>query len=145
MTETNQDEGVRSQELYTGLLNRELILRDHLAAGRTDLANERTLLAYIRTALAVFAGGITLVHFFKSIWLTIIGWMFVPLGIAILIVGAVRCKRMNDRIRWMRQNGSPLGKPPEDSRSGTRVTEKPNTTLSAASLSAAGRDGVEGE
>ena len=29
----------------------ELILRDHLALDRTRLANERTLLAYLRTAL----------------------------------------------------------------------------------------------
>ncbi|HDK81416.1 MAG TPA: DUF202 domain-containing protein [Nitrospirae bacterium] len=34
--------------------HKDLFLRDHLAAQRTMLANERTYLAYIRTALTLF-------------------------------------------------------------------------------------------
>ena len=80
----------------------ELILRDYLAVGRTDLANERTLLAYIRTALAVTAAGVTIVHFFESMWLDIIGWVLVPIGVATLVLGIVRYRRMKERIRSLR-------------------------------------------
>lgn len=40
----------------------ELILRDHLALVRTRLANERTLLSYIRSALYLLIGGIALLQ-----------------------------------------------------------------------------------
>ena len=98
-TETDRREIEPPEELYGGRSSDELILRDHLAAGRTDLANERTLLAYIRTALAVFAAGVTFVHFFDSVWLDILGWAIVPVGILILVVGVVRFERMRERIR----------------------------------------------
>jgi putative membrane protein len=39
----------------------EIILRDHLAIDRTKLANQRTLLSYIRTTLMLAGTGITVV------------------------------------------------------------------------------------
>lgn len=42
--------------------NEDLILRDHLALVRTRLANERTLLSYIRSALYLLLGGIALLQ-----------------------------------------------------------------------------------
>lgn len=39
-------------------LSEKLILRDHLALQRTKLANERTLLTYIRSALYLIIAGI---------------------------------------------------------------------------------------
>ena len=39
------------------IIDGQLILRDHLAADRTVLANERTFLAYIRTTLTLFVAG----------------------------------------------------------------------------------------
>ena len=95
-----------SSELYRGLDKEGLILRDYLAAGRTDLANERTFLAYVRTALALFAAGVTLVHFFDSAWLTFVGWAFVPIGLTTLVIGTIRCKRMRDRIQEMQKRSS---------------------------------------
>ncbi len=68
----------------------ELIMRDHLAADRTSLANERTLLAYIRTALALVAGGFGLIKFVEEQAFIILGWILVPIGIAILLFGAFR-------------------------------------------------------
>jgi putative membrane protein len=40
----------------------ELILRDHLALVRTRLANESTLLSYIRSSLYLLIGGIALLR-----------------------------------------------------------------------------------
>ena len=68
----------------------EMIMRDHLAADRTSLANERTLLAYIRTALAFVAGGFGLIKFVEEQAFIILGWVLVPIGAIILIIGVIR-------------------------------------------------------
>ena len=80
----------------------KMILRDHLAADRTQLANERTLLAYYRTALTLFIAGATFVQFFGNLLMAVIGWIFIPLGFLVFIVGVVRyhrTKRPLDRLK----------------------------------------------
>lgn len=59
-----------------------MILRDHLAYDRTVLANERTLLSYIRTSIALFAAGGTLIKVFPD------EQRMIYLGILLLVVGA---------------------------------------------------------
>jgi len=56
----------------------------------TSLSNERTLLNYIRTALAFLASGVALIHFFEQPGMVIIGWALLPLGIACVVFGIVR-------------------------------------------------------
>jgi putative membrane protein len=75
-------------------LEKDLILRDYLAADRTLLANENTLLAYSRTALTFFVAGVSFIRFFDNPWLSVLGWAFVPLGVALLLIGAIRYQRM---------------------------------------------------
>ena len=75
-----------------------MILRDFLALDRTILANERTLLSYTRTAMAFVITGVTFIKFFGSVALTIVGWLFIPLGIAILAWGIIRYKKIHHRI-----------------------------------------------
>lgn len=104
MKHVDADELDQEPAPYHGLEPDELILRDRLAASRTDLANERTLLAYVRTALALFAAGVTFVHFFDWLWLDVIGWAFVPIGIATLALGFSRFRKIKGRIRRI-QNG----------------------------------------
>ncbi len=70
------------------------ILRDHLAAQRTMLANERTYLAYIRTALTLFVAGVSFIKFFDHIFYEIIGWLLIPLGILTLIKGVISYIKM---------------------------------------------------
>ncbi len=70
-----------------------------LAEIRTALANERTLLAYGRTSLALIIGGLSFVHFFESFPLLIIGWIFVPLGIALFALGFVRFRKMQSLVK----------------------------------------------
>ncbi len=70
-----------------------MILRDYLAADRTQLANERTLLAYYRTALTLFIAGATFVQFFGNLLMVVVGWIFIPLGFLVFIIGVVRYRR----------------------------------------------------
>ena len=79
---------------YAKVDRSSLILRDHLAIDRTVLANQNTFLAYLRTALTLFVVGLTFVRFFDHRVIVIIGWAFVPLGIATFFVGLLRYNRL---------------------------------------------------
>jgi putative membrane protein len=68
----------------------ELIMRDYLAADRTALANERTYLSYIRTALAFSAGGFGLIKLFPTVFFVVLGWILVGAGIIIAVIGTIR-------------------------------------------------------
>lgn len=69
----------------------EMIVRDYLAVDRTAQANERTFLAYIRTALAFGAGGIGLIKLFdESIGIIVLGWLLISLGLIVLVFGVYR-------------------------------------------------------
>lgn len=72
----------------------ELIVRDFLATDRTVLANERTFLAYVRTAVALSLGGVSLIKFINILIIQIFGWLLIPLGIFIFVIGAIRYRKM---------------------------------------------------
>ncbi len=67
-----------------------LALSDRLAISRTALANERTLMAYVRTALALGAGGFALVEFVRSPGLDVLGYAMLPSAGFLLVVGLWR-------------------------------------------------------
>ncbi|MBI2287499.1 MAG: DUF202 domain-containing protein [Chloroflexi bacterium] len=79
-----------SQDPYDRFKKEELILRDYLAADRTSLANERTLLSYIRTSVALAAAGGSLIHFLTSLVADIGGGLLLALAAGILGVGFQR-------------------------------------------------------
>ncbi len=88
---------------YTVFLKEELILRDHLAIDRTVLSNESTLLAYVRTSLAVIAAGATLIHFFNEVYIKFFGVICVVTGIIILILGYSRYRKMDRLIKEIKR------------------------------------------
>ena len=83
---------------YTKFQERELILREHLALDRTILANERTFLGYIRTSLTLFVVGVTFIKFFNILFLAIMGWIFILVGILIFIFGLIKYVRTKNQI-----------------------------------------------
>lgn len=87
---------------YARFQNNDLILRDELAIDRTLLANENTLLAYLRSALTLIIAGVTFIHFFTASWLLWLGVAFVPLGIGVGLFGAWRFRRMQRSINVVR-------------------------------------------
>lgn len=71
------------------------IVRDELAVIRTKLANERTILAYIRSSFAFMAVGVTLIKLFDGVEFDIIGLLFICAGIFLLAFGVLRFRKMN--------------------------------------------------
>lgn len=77
----------------------EFILRDHLALDRTRLANERTVLAYIRTAfMLIVAGGTALKLFVETPAVVVTAWLFIILGAIVGLFGTWRFESMRRKI-----------------------------------------------
>lgn len=74
---------------------KEMILRDFLAADRTILANERTFLSYIRTSLNFIVAGISFIKVFEYKMLEIVGSIFIVSGVCILGMGIYRYMKIN--------------------------------------------------
>lgn len=76
---------------YSKINPDNLILRDHLAYDRTVLANERTLLSYVRTSIALLAAGGTLVKIFPDEpAMATLGAILLVLGGAVMVIGSWR-------------------------------------------------------
>lgn len=75
-------------------------LTDRLAIDRTSLANERTLLAYIRTAIMLAVSGITFIKFFPEIRVAhFLGWSLLPLSLVLAALGLSRFMHVARRLR----------------------------------------------
>jgi putative membrane protein len=77
----------------------EPIVRDVMAIERTVLANERTFLAFWRTALTLFIAGLTFLHFFEDRFIQVIGWIFIPSGVAVFLQGVRIYRKMSKVIK----------------------------------------------
>ncbi|MBK9149543.1 MAG: DUF202 domain-containing protein [Saprospiraceae bacterium] len=68
-------------------INKDLILREKLALQRTDLANQTTLLAFLRTSMYFLMAGLTLQNIFKShLWIEVI---FYIISGSMLLAGVI--------------------------------------------------------
>ena len=68
----------------------DTLVRDRLARQRTELANERTLLSYIRTAMGFFIVGIPAVWWLELPGVQVLGVVSLVAGVAFLGVGVWR-------------------------------------------------------
>ncbi len=73
-------------------------ISDSLAMMRTKFASERTLLAYLRTALALVLAGLTFVKLFEDVLYVTIGLLFIPLGAGMAVFGTWRFKKKQQEI-----------------------------------------------
>ncbi len=72
---------------------------DYWAADRTHMANQRTLLSYIRTSFMLIVSGVSLMKFLPfGDALHIMGILFLPCSIAMLVIGIYLYKQMEKRI-----------------------------------------------
>ncbi len=60
-----------------------------LAIVRTELANRRTLLSYLNTAIALFVSGAGLLKLSAIYWLEWIGILLMPLSFVAAIIGVL--------------------------------------------------------
>lgn len=84
---------------YHKLENQSMTLRDYLAIDRTLLANERSFLSYIRTALTLVIAGVTLIKFFGEGITEILGWGLIVFGTLLFFSGAVRYETNEEVIK----------------------------------------------
>jgi putative membrane protein len=80
-------------------IEEDLILRDHLAIERTRLANETTLLAYLRTGLFLISVGLTFIKIEEFKGIAVIGWICIPLSFIFIVFGIFRFIRLNAQIK----------------------------------------------
>ena len=76
----------------------EIILRDHLALQRTKLANERTLLTYVRTALYLIIAGVAFLGMQDFKGMPAIGISCLGMSILILIFGFIRFGQLRKQL-----------------------------------------------
>jgi len=96
--------GVGIEEgIYSRFEVSEMILRDHLAADRTTLANQSTFLAYIRTALTFFVAGVTFIKFFEVSVVVVVGWIFIPVSVLTFWLGLYRYNRLRLDLEKLRR------------------------------------------
>jgi putative membrane protein len=85
-------------------MNKDLVLREYLAIERTRLANETTLLAYIRTGLYFLVAGSTLGQVIESEFWNIVGTPLIVIGLMIMLLGVVRYFRLKKSIEASKKN-----------------------------------------
>ncbi len=109
MTETAQEEPVKSTPeraesqsqvvaAAIEIAKESRSIADCLAVERTVMANERTLLAYVRTALAVLVVAVTIIKFFSSQGMVILGYCLLFVGIVCVTIGLMRFSEMYHRL-----------------------------------------------
>jgi putative membrane protein len=76
-------------------------VNDVLSLERTAMANERTMLAYVRTSLAILVVGVTIIKFFASQGMIILGWGLLIAGVAVLTFGLMRFHDIWQKLRQM--------------------------------------------
>ena len=93
-----------TKNIYQKFVAKELSLQDQLAVARTVLANERSLLAFIRTSFSLLIAGITFIRFFEYASFIILGWIMLPLSLIVLTSGIIRYKKMKSLIHDVELN-----------------------------------------
>lgn len=81
------------------LLNKDLILREELALERTKMAQYRTFLAFIRTALYFPVAGISMHQALDLTYGIYLQWIGIFLGVSIFLAGVIFYRISRKRIQ----------------------------------------------
>ena len=80
-------------------INKDLILREKLAIERTEMANDRTFLSFVRTSLYFAIAGITVNSLLNLSYGWFIEILFLVLSVVILSVGIVKFYSQKKRLK----------------------------------------------
>ncbi|TXE11468.1 YidH family protein [Algoriphagus aquimarinus] len=80
-------------------LERELIIRDYLARQRTTLANDRTLLSFIRTSLYFLVSGTALFEVKELDHVRDLGYLAFGLSFVFLLIGIANYFRIRKKLK----------------------------------------------
>ena len=79
----------------------KIILRDHLALQRTKLANERTLLTYVRSALYLIIAGIAFLGMNDFENMPYVGIICLVVSAILLLIGGIRFIQLKKQLNRM--------------------------------------------
>ncbi len=97
---------MRRVKLYNPFKTRsidEKFIREHLALERTKLANERTLLSYIRSSLYLFIGGLAILQVKEYEHVQWLGYLSLFICIIFISIGIYRYIHLNRKLRKLLQ------------------------------------------
>lgn len=77
----------------------QIILRDYLALERTKLANERTLMSYVRASIYLVLAGIAFLRLENFEGVKWLGYSSITISILLLIFGLIRFFRFISRLK----------------------------------------------
>lgn len=112
---------------YEKFRGQRLTLNDYLAIDRTELANERTLLAYGRTAIALLITGVSAIKFFEAWWIWTVGALFIGGAIWISLTGWRRFLMMRRRVAAALERQTGEGTHPLEEQADHDKTEEKDT------------------
>lgn len=93
---------MRRVKLYNPFKTRsidEKFIREHLALERTKLANERTLLSYIRSSLYLFIGGLAILQIKEYSHVQWLGYLSLFICLVFISIGIYRYIHLNRKLR----------------------------------------------
>lgn len=82
----------------------KIILRDHLALQRTKLANERTLLMFVKSAIYLIIAGIAFLNMADFAHIAYFGIICLLMSVIILLIGVVKYLQLRKHLRKIYQN-----------------------------------------
>jgi len=99
----------------------QIILRDYLAMERTTLANERTMLTYIRSSLYFVVGGIALIKLEDFRNLRLLGYLALALALLFIIIGVYRYLKLRRRLKRYYDQAEKMRKTSKDEKNNPKV------------------------
>lgn len=99
---------MKTKNFYEKYIDDSLSLNDQLAAAQAVMANERTLLSFLRTALAILVAALSLIKFFELDWMVFAGWTLFNISLITVAIGLYRYHRMKNMIRNIEEHSHKL-------------------------------------
>lgn len=99
---------MKRKKFYHKYIDRSLPLNDQLSVTQAVMANERTLLSFLRTALAILVAGLSLIKFFELEWMVYSGWILFIVSFLTITMGIVRFSKMKALIQSIEKHSHKL-------------------------------------